>query len=324
MILTEEHILRLDVAVHHPTPVRVIECIGDLARNANGVTKRKLSFTGQPIAQRPAIHEGHHVVQRATVLTRIVQRKNVRMLESRRDEDLALETIASHRGTEFGMQHLERHRTVVLAIVCQKDHCHPAAPQLALDDVAILHGRVARLRRRMAQLLGDCAYLGARLGIELGPQACSVRVERALRVHPLAGRRQGRDQAEIRSRLEGIDGHEPAPPVRSLAVIAIRVGVPGKLLDGPLRRPGETHALEISPAVELVPDRDIDAIEERSAVEICRELEIVARERRLKLAEVGDDDGGIEAKHVGTDDEIVLVHRLAQCVECLGQRLTAA
>jgi len=43
--LVEENVLRLDVAVDHPLAVRVVECLGDLAREADRLAGGEAPFT---------------------------------------------------------------------------------------------------------------------------------------------------------------------------------------------------------------------------------------------------------------------------------------
>jgi hypothetical protein len=57
------------------------------------------------------------------------------MPQPRGDPDLALEALCAERGAELGEQDLERDAAVVLAVVDEIDRGHPAATQLALDDV---------------------------------------------------------------------------------------------------------------------------------------------------------------------------------------------
>ena len=62
------------------------------------------------------------------------------MLEPGGEADLALEALGAERGGELGEQDLERDRAVVPEVVGQVDDGHAAAPELALEGVAVREG----------------------------------------------------------------------------------------------------------------------------------------------------------------------------------------
>ena len=84
--VVQQDVLGLDVAVHHAVPVRVVERVGHLARDAHGVRDRELPSrdAGDRAATRPRTH-GHHVVQEPAGLARVEQRQDVRVIEPRRE-----------------------------------------------------------------------------------------------------------------------------------------------------------------------------------------------------------------------------------------------
>jgi hypothetical protein len=61
----------------------------------------------------------------------------VRVLELGREADLALEALGSEARGQLGMKHLERHGAPVLEIAREEDRGHAAAPELALEGVAV-------------------------------------------------------------------------------------------------------------------------------------------------------------------------------------------
>ena len=66
-------------------PVRVVERVGDLARDAHRVVDRELLLALEPLAQRLALDEGHDVVEQPVRPSpRVEQRQDVRMLQLRR------------------------------------------------------------------------------------------------------------------------------------------------------------------------------------------------------------------------------------------------
>ena len=59
------------------------------------------------------------------------------MIQSRGEADLALEAFGSQRRRQLGVEQLERHRAIVAQVAREVDGGHPAAPELALDTVAV-------------------------------------------------------------------------------------------------------------------------------------------------------------------------------------------
>ena len=99
--VTQQDVLRLDVAMDHAQPVGVAEGIGHLASDGDGVVDRELSFALEPVPQRLARHERHHVVQQAVGLAAVEERQDVRMLESRGRPNLGQKALAAERRAEL-------------------------------------------------------------------------------------------------------------------------------------------------------------------------------------------------------------------------------
>ena len=59
------------------------------------------------------------------------------MVELGGDGDLAEEPLGAERVGEFGVEDLDRHRAIVLEIVCEVNRGHAALPELALEAVAV-------------------------------------------------------------------------------------------------------------------------------------------------------------------------------------------
>ena len=79
------------------------------------------------------VHDGHHVVEKALGFARIVQRKDVRMLQPGRDLDLPEEALRTHRRRQLAAQHLHGDFASVLHVLGQVHDGHAAAPQLAFE-----------------------------------------------------------------------------------------------------------------------------------------------------------------------------------------------
>ena len=160
----EEDVLRLDVAVHHPGLVSLGERVGDLPGQPDDLGHRQRSGPGQPLAERLALHERHHVVGehlRAGPVgddARVQQADDVRMLQLRGDADLLEEALGTEGSTQLRPQDLDRDFAIVLEVLGQVDRGHPARAKLALEAVAVGEGG-----RQMSEVLGqDCSRI--RLG----------------------------------------------------------------------------------------------------------------------------------------------------------------
>ena len=76
--LLDQDVLRLDVAVDDAVGMGVVQRVGDLAGDLNGVGKGQLLLPVEPGPQRLTLDERHDVVEEAGGLARVVQRENVR------------------------------------------------------------------------------------------------------------------------------------------------------------------------------------------------------------------------------------------------------
>ena len=61
----------------------------------------------------------------------------MRVLQTRRRADLALEALWPQRGGQLWMQDLEGDLAVVLEVVCEVHRGHATPPQLTLEPVAV-------------------------------------------------------------------------------------------------------------------------------------------------------------------------------------------
>jgi hypothetical protein len=97
---------------------------------------------GQAGAQGLALHEGHDVIRQAVHLARRQHGNDVRMLQPRRQLDLALEPLGVDACGKLGVEHLD-HDGASQGVIVREEHTrHPASAQLA-DD------REARPQRRL-------------------------------------------------------------------------------------------------------------------------------------------------------------------------------
>ena len=98
----DEHVVRLDVAVHDAARVRVRERVDDVAQDADRVAHGHLAFARELRAQRLAFHERHRIVEEIADLPRGEHRHDVRMLERGGELDLAPEALDVHAAAISG------------------------------------------------------------------------------------------------------------------------------------------------------------------------------------------------------------------------------
>jgi hypothetical protein len=143
----EEQVFRLDVAMDHALFVGVLQCFGRVAGDPERLVHRQPALAPEPVAERLAVHVRHGEPEAAGDLARVVDRKDVGMLQPGGEADLPLESLGPERGGQLRQQDLERHRTVVLEVPNQVDHGHAAPPELALERIAVGESRLEQGRR---------------------------------------------------------------------------------------------------------------------------------------------------------------------------------
>ena len=139
--LVEQDVLRLDVSMHDTLSMRVVERRRDLPRDVERLVEVKLPLAIELGAQRFAADERHHVVQKPVRRPGVDQGEDVRMIEPRADADLVQEPLAAEHGGELRTQHLEGDVALVLEVMGEKNRCHPARADLALDAIAVRQHR---------------------------------------------------------------------------------------------------------------------------------------------------------------------------------------
>jgi hypothetical protein len=144
----DEDVVRLQVAVDDPLPVRVRDRLGH--RDEVG-EEREARGEGGGVAedglQRAALDELHGVEgPPLRPVPGLVDGHDGRVLQARGHERLADEA-AGGTGARLGVQLLERHRAAQASVAGEQDTAHAAARELALDPVVVrahlAEGRVA-------------------------------------------------------------------------------------------------------------------------------------------------------------------------------------
>jgi hypothetical protein len=97
-------------------PVSVVQPVGHIAGDAEGVLQRKLVLALEAIPQRLPRHERHDVVELALEFPGIQQAEDVGMLEAGSGGNFAKEAVGTEYGGDVRQQCLDRDRAVVLEV----------------------------------------------------------------------------------------------------------------------------------------------------------------------------------------------------------------
>jgi hypothetical protein len=116
--------------------VCVVERSGDGGGDTDGVGDRELSFALEPPAKGFTFDKGHDVEQQPVRLTAVEQRQEIRVLQIRRDANLAEKALNAEHGAEVRIQNLERDAAIVPEVAREIDGRHAAGADLALDGIA--------------------------------------------------------------------------------------------------------------------------------------------------------------------------------------------
>ena len=135
--------MRLDVPVHDPVPVCEAERREDLARVLDRDVDRRGASADDELLERAPVEELHRDVVGLLGLAAVVDRDDVRMVESRSVLRLAAETLDELVVVRVAaVEDLDRDPTPELLVLGEVDVGHPTRPELALDPVAPVKERV--------------------------------------------------------------------------------------------------------------------------------------------------------------------------------------
>jgi hypothetical protein len=136
----QQHVLRLDVAVHDAARVRALQGGEHVAQDAQGglVGDRP---EGEPRPQRLPLHERHRVVRQPVGHRPSGEhRDDVRVLEPGGEADLTREALGGEPFGQLGGEHLDDDLTPERLVARDEDAAHAAAPELALQGVGRAEG----------------------------------------------------------------------------------------------------------------------------------------------------------------------------------------
>jgi len=126
VISCEQNIFRLDVAMRRALSMRVLQRVGDVVQNSYGVGDRQLACSLQSRAERLSFDERHRVIKKIVLRAGEKERYDVRMLQSRRELNLAAKAVAIEPGAELGRQYLDDDLAVQRGFANDEDARHPA------------------------------------------------------------------------------------------------------------------------------------------------------------------------------------------------------
>ncbi len=142
MAFRQKDVVGFDVAVHDAVTVRVVQRLGYLAGEPDGVLDRQLHFAVQAVAQALALDVRHRVPEPACCLARVEHGQDVRVLEPGCRLDLAQEAIRAEHRSEFGVEHLEGDGPLVPEVASEVHGRHAAAPEFLLEHVPVAQSSI--------------------------------------------------------------------------------------------------------------------------------------------------------------------------------------
>ena len=132
-----QHVVRLDVAVNHSLPVRVLERPRHVVKDGVHVAQRQGAVLREPRSQRLTLDEWHRIVRQPVHRAGRMHRHHVRMLEARRHLDLSMEPLDADSRRELRREDLQRDGAAEGDLVGNEDARHAAPAELAVQTVGI-------------------------------------------------------------------------------------------------------------------------------------------------------------------------------------------
>jgi hypothetical protein len=134
---TNQHVGRLDVAVHQPLSVRGRQRCAHLHPKLGSPPGRQPALVGQQLGQALAGHILHHQIVLSGIRAAVEHGHDVGMAEAGRAAGLTPEPLHEHRVLGIGRaEHLDRHLPLQHPVAGQVHPGHPAHPQQRAQPVA--------------------------------------------------------------------------------------------------------------------------------------------------------------------------------------------
>ena len=125
----------LEIAMHDPVPVRMVERLGNLDRMTQDLIGRKRTAVQSP-RDRLALDEFHHEVFAAILNADVIQRADVRMIQTGNGFCLGLKPLLGHAALGAAdVKQLDRHLAIEASVSGEMHLAHAAGPQRRDDFV---------------------------------------------------------------------------------------------------------------------------------------------------------------------------------------------
>src|SRR5207244_1435025 len=135
-VLAQQQVLRLDVPMHEPGVVRVLQSDRRLACERGGLAGRELAPAREQVRERLAGDVLHDDERTAVVLAGVVHLHDVGMRQPRSEPRLAYEALAEVAVTgEVLREELDRNRAAELTVVREVDDGHSPVAERVLEPV---------------------------------------------------------------------------------------------------------------------------------------------------------------------------------------------
>ena len=146
LIVAEEQVRGLDVAVDQTLAVRVVEASGGLEPDHQRLGQREGSAVIEHRSETSAAEEFTHEVGHAVVGARVVDVHDVRMVQGRSRMSLSAEPLDEGGVTRHGLvEHLEGHPAPELGVVSQTDAGRGTRAQRRDDPIPVGHDATDQL-----------------------------------------------------------------------------------------------------------------------------------------------------------------------------------
>ena len=132
-VLGDDDVLRLDVPVHDPLTMGVLQSLQHLEGDLHQPRHRH----GQQFPQRLSLHQLHHDRKLPAFFHRIKDGHDVRVVQLRRRLRLAEKPACPFLPEQGRAEGLDRHRPLQQAVLSAVHHPHSAFAQLGVDAVAV-------------------------------------------------------------------------------------------------------------------------------------------------------------------------------------------